>query len=216
MPRLNSGHHAAYQKIVGLLQAHSLRPGQILSQRELAEMVGMTLPPIRLALARLETEGFVSILPQHGIKFIEPSLDLFKNLLQIRITIEKEAWARFAVTTPADVFDAMIAEHACFMKECEGTLTDELLEKVSVYDKNMHTMVVETMGNDRLTEMFRVLNLTIRFLRADRGNLRPNTIRNAITAHLEMLDAAKRRDTVLLVDAVERHILNATRVLLAV
>ena len=216
MPQSNSGHHAAYQKILELLQSHKLRPGQIIAQKELVEMVGMTLSPVRLALARLETEGFVTILPQHGIKLIEPSLTLFKNLLQIRITIEKEAWSRFALATPASVFEEMIALHEGFLKECEHGLTDEFMEKVSEYDKNMHTMVVEAIGNDRLTEMFRVLNLTIYFLRADRGDLRPNTIRNALNVHLEMLHAAKKRDIWQLVEIVERHILNATRVLLAV
>ncbi len=216
MAQEKSGHHAAYEKILDLLLSHRLKPGQIISQKDLIDLVGMTLSPVRLALARLETEGFVTILPQHGIKLVEPSLDLFKNLLQIRITIEKEAWGRFAITTPPGTFDAMIATHEGFLKECEGPLTDELLDRVSRYDKNMHTMIVESMGNERLTEMFRVLNLTIYFLRDDRGNLRPNTIKNALSVHLEMLHAAKQRDTWQLVEIVERHILNATRVLLAI
>lgn len=212
----NSGHHAAYRKILDLLCTHRLKPGQILSQKELVEMVGMTLSPVRLALARLETEGFVAILPQHGIKLIEPSLTLFKDLLQIRITIEKEAWSRYALSNPPEVFEDMIAVHEEYLKECEQGITDALMERVSEYDKGMHTMVVESIGNARLAEMFRVLNLTIYFLRADRGDLRPNTIRNALNVHIEMLNAAKKRDVAELVEIVERHILNATRALLAV
>jgi len=216
MTSANSRHQAAYQTILNLLLSHRLKPGQIITQKELIDLVGMTLSPIRLALARLETEGFVTILPQHGVKLVEPSLDLFKNLLQIRITIEKEAWARFAMSAPVEKFDEMIAIHEGFAKEVEGQLTPEILDKVSLYDKNMHTMVVESMGNNRLTEMFRVLNHTIYFLRDDKGNLRPTTIRNVVTVHLEILYLAKERDLQRLADVVERHILNATRVLLAV
>lgn len=216
MSNATSGHHAAYEIILDLLLSHRLKPGQIVTQKELINLVGMTLSPVRLALARLETEGFVTILPQHGIKLVEPSLDLFKNLLQIRITIEKEAWVRFAVAASPEKINEMIAVHRVFAKECEGALTPELLDKVSRYDKNMHTMVVEAMGNSRLTEMFRVLNLTIYFLRDDRGNLRPHTIRNAVNVHLEILQAAQKQDLPLLAEIVERHILNATRVLLAI
>ena len=39
---------------------------------------------------------------------------------------------------------------------------------------------------------------------------------NAINLHLEILHAAKKQDLLLLGDVVERHILNASRVLLAV
>ena len=216
MSKIQSGHHAAYEKLLDLLSNHQLKPGQILSQKELVELAGMTLSPVRLALARLETEGIVTILPQHGIKLVEPSLDLFKNLLQIRITIEKEAWSQFAVNTPENVFDEMIAAQESFLKECEGPMSDALLAEITRYDQGMHKMVVEAMGNDRLTEMFRVLNVTINFLRADRGDLRPNNARNSVSVHLEMLHAAKKREIWQLVEIVERHILNATRVLLAV
>ena len=51
-----------------------LKPGQLISQRELVETTGLTLSAVREAIPRLEAEGLLQTLPQRGL--MVPSLDV--------------------------------------------------------------------------------------------------------------------------------------------
>jgi DNA-binding GntR family transcriptional regulator len=82
-----------------------LRAGQFVTQKELLDHLQMSLGPVRTALARLESEGFVQILAQRGIQIVEPSISLYRNITQVRIALEKEAWSKFAATPSDQAFE---------------------------------------------------------------------------------------------------------------
>ena len=48
-----------------------LRTGQFVSQRELADLLGATLNPVREAIRKLEAEGLINVYAQRGIQIIE-------------------------------------------------------------------------------------------------------------------------------------------------
>ena len=191
----------------GLLKERALHPGQLITQKELLALMGLSLGPVRRALARLEVEGFVRILPQHGIKIVEPSLALFKNVTQIRIALEKEAWARYAMTAPEEQLPRYIRDHEAFLEECNQRITQDVIERVTEYDRDMHYAVIESMDNDRFNEMYTIALDTTLFLRSDKGFVRPYTIRNTLNEHLAILRAAEKQDILSLIAAVEHHIM---------
>ncbi|MFN3636732.1 MAG: GntR family transcriptional regulator, partial [Rhizobium rhizophilum] len=84
----NSLRQLAYSRIEELLNWGRLRPGQIISQRELVETTEMTLSAIREAIPRLEAEGLLQTLPQRGL--MVPSLDVtfIREAYQMRRVIE--------------------------------------------------------------------------------------------------------------------------------
>src|SRR5690606_7387229 len=65
---------AAYDSIEALLNRGALRPGEMVSQRELVEKTGCTLGAVREAVPRLEAEGLLVTVPQRGL--MVPSLDV--------------------------------------------------------------------------------------------------------------------------------------------
>ena len=65
----------AYERIKHLIQTQVFKPGTFLSERELAARLGMSKTPVRSALERLQSEGFVQISPQQGAVVREPSLN---------------------------------------------------------------------------------------------------------------------------------------------
>jgi DNA-binding GntR family transcriptional regulator len=192
-----------------LLRSRAFQPGQMITQKELLELMGMSLGPVRRVLARLETEGFVRILPQHGIRIVEPSLVLFKNITQVRIALEKEAWTRFSLAPLEEKIARYISDHEGFLEECNGRIAQDIIERVSAYDRAMHNSVIHEMQNERLTDIYRISLDTALFLRADKGYVRPYTIRNTLHEHLEILSAAERQDILALQEAVEKHIMGA-------
>jgi DNA-binding GntR family transcriptional regulator len=79
----------AYSKIRNKLILGDYMPGTLLSENELAEKLGMSRTPIRTAISRLESEGFLKSLKNRGVLVVDISykemLDLFEinNILQI-------------------------------------------------------------------------------------------------------------------------------------
>jgi DNA-binding GntR family transcriptional regulator len=75
----------------GAISAGEFSPGFQLRQDELAERFGTSRIPVREALRQLETEGFVTILPNRGAVVADLSVDEVIELLEIRIALECHA-----------------------------------------------------------------------------------------------------------------------------
>ncbi|WP_392396773.1 GntR family transcriptional regulator [Sutcliffiella horikoshii] len=58
-------------------------PGSLLSENELAENLGMSRTPIRSAISRLESEGYVSSLRNRGILVKEISFKEMMDILEV-------------------------------------------------------------------------------------------------------------------------------------
>lgn len=71
--------------------AGEFEPGFQLRQEELAERFGTSRIPVREALRQLESEGFVTILPNRGAVVSDLSVDEVMELLEVRIALECHA-----------------------------------------------------------------------------------------------------------------------------
>ncbi|AVD54569.1 hypothetical protein BEH_24730 (plasmid) [Priestia filamentosa] len=56
----------AYLAIRHAIRHLQLPPGQTVLEREMAEILGMSRTPVRESLIRLETEGWVRLIPRRG------------------------------------------------------------------------------------------------------------------------------------------------------
>ena len=81
--------------------------GQALSERQLAEHLGVSKTPVREALTQLKHEGLVQIIPQRGAEVFTLSAREVINMCELRLTLEaaalKLAWQRH----PNDVVRAL-------------------------------------------------------------------------------------------------------------
>lgn len=57
----------AYDLLRSWILSNDLPPGSFLAERQLAIQLGMSKTPVKMALERLQQEGFVTISPQQGI-----------------------------------------------------------------------------------------------------------------------------------------------------
>ena len=78
----------AYDEIKRLILTGDLTPGTFLAERQLAARLGMSKTPVRSALERLESEGFISISPQQGAIIRDLSLDEIADQYEIRTALE--------------------------------------------------------------------------------------------------------------------------------
>jgi DNA-binding GntR family transcriptional regulator len=81
----------AYERIKAWLLNDDYPPGTFLSERQLASLLGMSKTPVKAALERLESEGFVSVSPQQGIVVRELSIHEIADQYEIRAALESYA-----------------------------------------------------------------------------------------------------------------------------
>ncbi len=78
----------AYDEIKRLILEGDLAPGTFLAERQLAARLGMSKTPVRSALERLESEGFISISPQQGAIIRDLSVNEIADQYEIRTALE--------------------------------------------------------------------------------------------------------------------------------
>src|SRR5215471_20538734 len=78
----------AYEKLKLRLLNNDYPPGSFLSERQLAENLGMSKTPVKAALERLEAEGYISVSPQQGIVVRELSVHEIADQYEIRAALE--------------------------------------------------------------------------------------------------------------------------------
>jgi DNA-binding GntR family transcriptional regulator len=86
----------AYREIKELIQAGELTEESMLSERQLAERLGMSKTPIRAALENLETQGLVTVSPQRGILVRDLSAREIAELFDVRESVEPFVAGRLA------------------------------------------------------------------------------------------------------------------------
>jgi DNA-binding GntR family transcriptional regulator len=95
---------AVYEALTELIINGSLTPGQHLVEAELAESLGVSRQPIREALQRLQTAGWVDLRPSQGAFVHSPTTEECAQLLSVRALLETHS-ARGAAqhANPRDV-----------------------------------------------------------------------------------------------------------------
>lgn len=76
----------AYEQIYEWIVSGKLKRGEATSELALCRMLDMSRTPIRAALQRLEYEGFLKIVPKHGIIILDSSAERVSDLLDILIS----------------------------------------------------------------------------------------------------------------------------------
>jgi DNA-binding GntR family transcriptional regulator len=79
---------ALVEAIRGDLMTGALGPGQRIDQDGWAERMGVSRTPVRLALERLESEGFVRLLPRRGAVVTEMTTRYVEDVLSTRLVLE--------------------------------------------------------------------------------------------------------------------------------
>ena len=102
----------------GLLIAGALSPGEKLSLRTVADRLGVSMTPVREAVARLIAERALEVLPNRAVRVPVISLQQFRELTAIRLAIEGFAAERAAQVRTAHDLAAIARHDAAFRRQC--------------------------------------------------------------------------------------------------
>nr|WSZ99432.1 GntR family transcriptional regulator [Streptomyces sp. NBC_00857] len=138
-----------YEALLELITTRALQPGQHLVESELAGHLGVSRQPVREALQRLNTEGWVDLRPAQGAFVHEPTEDEADQLLSVRTLLEAEA-ARLAA---ANSGTAGIAALEALCAVGEQAVADDDVDQAVVTNAAFHAKIMELAGNVVLAEL---------------------------------------------------------------
>ncbi|MEU5996610.1 GntR family transcriptional regulator [Streptomyces sp. NPDC047197] len=138
-----------YVALLELITTRALQPGQHLVESELAGHLGVSRQPVREALQRLNTEGWVDLRPAQGAFVHEPTEEEADQLLTVRTLLEAEAARLAAANTGTAGITAL--EELC--AKGEQAVADGDVDLVVTTNAAFHAKVMELAGNVVLAEL---------------------------------------------------------------
>uniref|UniRef100_UPI0039F07D00 GntR family transcriptional regulator n=1 Tax=Bordetella sputigena TaxID=1416810 RepID=UPI0039F07D00 len=178
---------------------HAFLPGERLNEGELARELNVSRTPLREALHRLTTEGFLRSVPGKGFFFrnLDPK-ELF-DLYELRASLEVAA-AQLAVERASD---EQIAAVASMVREDVAESGCSQLELIA-QDEAFHQRFVALAGNLEMSRVLDNINARIQFVRwIDVG---APTRRATHHDHNAIIDALARRDLDACTALLKKHI----------
>jgi DNA-binding GntR family transcriptional regulator len=140
---------AVYDALIELIINGSLTPGQHLVEAELAEHLGVSRQPVREALQRLQTAGWVDLRPAQGAFVHSPTEEEAAQLLGVRAVLETYS-AQLAAKNakPEDVERLWELQ-----RDGVDALADDDVERLVAANTALHDFVTSVAGNAVLAEL---------------------------------------------------------------
>jgi DNA-binding GntR family transcriptional regulator len=123
--------------------------GELLTEGEVADALGMSRTPVREAFLRLESEGLLRLYPKRGALVVPVSAREVEAVMETRALVERFAFAR-AIERGTDVTGAM-REAIARQEEHAGA---GALDDFVAADRAFHTVPVAAAGNEILTALY--------------------------------------------------------------
>ncbi|MDQ0393881.1 GntR family transcriptional regulator [Labrys monachus] len=190
----------AYDSVLDMLIRHELPLNTVLHERRLAERLNISRTPVREALNRLESEGFVSRMPGRVLVVKNLSTRELIETLHVRGLLEAEAAALAAGRVPAAELDRLEADIRALLATLEPKPEDDW-----EVDSRVHGTITRHGGNAllaRLVEGFRVKTHMFNLKRV------PERFAIGHREHLAIIDALRRADGQAARKGIETHIEN--------
>ena len=177
-----------------------LRPGVQLKEGQMAAIFDVSRARIRQALAALEREGLVTIIPNRGAFVCQPTVDEARDVFTIRRSVESRVVARIgASVTKADL--ARLRSHVAQERTAN---TNDATTDIIKLSGGFHLLLAEISGSDFLFGMMRDLIsrtslITAVYRNTARFNCRPDE-------HAEIVDAIAAGDLKKASALMEHHL----------
>jgi DNA-binding GntR family transcriptional regulator len=101
--------HRVYESLAGALRAGRFAPGELVTIRGLAQILGTSPMPVREAVSRLTTEGALEVLPNRTMRVPQTSIAALAELTSVRMTVEGQAAALAAENVTAEALASIQA-----------------------------------------------------------------------------------------------------------
>ena len=185
-----------YEKIKQAIVSGIIKPGEKLSEVELAEKMAVSRTPVREAIRQLAKTSLVTLTPRKGAYVSLPSISDAGALYELREELEKFA-AALVSANPPELKEFL----EIFSQMDNSTDPQKYLEE----DRRFHAFIYQASGNrflmNSLQELVDVINLYRPYSLGD-----PDYIKRLAEGHVEIIEALLAHDEERVREAMGAHI----------
>ena len=156
-PRHERARHAApsakeraYRHVKRRILDGALPGGELLSEGEVAEELGMSRTPVREAFLLLEAEGLMHLYPKRGALVVPVSPEEVRDVMEARQVVERHAATVVATRPPAGILEEL---EALIAEQDERRRADDPPGFVDA-DRRFHRALVVAAGNAVLLRFY--------------------------------------------------------------
>ncbi|MBE9606079.1 GntR family transcriptional regulator [Acetobacteraceae bacterium H6797] len=198
----------AYRHLREAIVKGQIQPGGHISERSLANALGISAQPVREALRRLESDGMVISLPRRGTVVAEFTEDRLSEMGHVRAALEGAASAIAAARASESDISGMLFQLRA-MREATDAGDIEALARAN---EQFHALLHNSTGNVFLIRSLAALRAYDYVARRRALAGTPREPSRAFREHCGILAAIRRRDASLAERRTRSHVLRSMRV----
>ncbi|MDR1205702.1 MAG: GntR family transcriptional regulator [Peptococcaceae bacterium] len=200
----------AYEALRDAIMTKLFVPGERLMETELADEMGISRTPVREAMRRLETDGYVVIVPRKGSYVAGISMKDVMDVFEIRTALEMLAAEKAAErATDEEIEDLRQA-----VSDMSDTADGDLLTTVDS-DARFHSLIYQMSKNDRLVGLICDLREQIQRFRSTTLS-DPGRLKLAVREHRKVLEAIVGRDPQKAAQTIQKHMEKAQKAIIGI
>lgn len=193
----------AMERICSLFLDGAAPFGSPLSERAIADAIGLGRMPVREALRDLAREGIVSVEPGRGTYLRRLSAREATELLEVRLAIEGMA-ARLAAEKG---FVGELPQVVAVLQALgKGRWTGHRIREAEAVGDRVHWLIVEGAGNEILNSLYAGLRLRIAISLRLVQRREEERIRETVGEHLAIAEAVLSRSAEAAAAALQAHL----------
>lgn len=179
-----------YQKIKEMILYGELKPGEIITVGNLAEVFNVSKTPVRDSLNTLKHEGLIEVLPYKGYMVSRVDAKDLLDLFEMRIILEGSATEMATQHANSKAYDELMALAQIEVMESGNECVAVQFQRVNF---NFHTAIAKLSGNHYLYDsVCNVLNHLQRVLYRDLLTGDPVTMSQE---HIELVQCIQSGDS---------------------
>ncbi|MGI0086144.1 MAG: GntR family transcriptional regulator [Nitrososphaerales archaeon] len=190
-----------YRSIKEKILNHEIPRGARIRDEELAGQLGVSRTPIREAIRTLIRDGLVEVVPRSMTRVRNFTEQDIIEIFDIRIELESFAARKSAGHIPQVQLQNLRSLHEAAEEGLRAGSPKAALE----FDREMHRVILESCGNERLKQMMLNINDSVAFFR--KLGERSPAHRGFNYRHREIMRALFRKDGDAAAKALSEHIL---------
>lgn len=193
----------AYDRLLERLIRGEIPVGSVLQERRLAASLDISRTPVREALNRLESEGFVTRKPGRLMVVKEFSIRELIETLHVRQLMEVESVGLATGRVPEEELRAVEDAIRTLLAATAPSPDEDW-----TVDSRFHTMLASHSGNAVLARMIQDLRLKTHMFNLERV---PERFEAGHLEHLAIIDAVRRKDRDAARRGIHEHIENVKK-----
>lgn len=205
-PKPNS---KAYAQVVEAVIERRLVPGALVTQRELVEICGMPLSSVREAIPRLEADGILTSGGKRGLQIATISPSFIRNAYQLRLILEKEAFAALLGRGSAAMFADLRKRHESILARLDDEVSRPLIEEAQQVDWDFHDQAIAFLQNGVISEVYGVNAIKVRMAIQPQLQINASNLMRVVSEHVAIIERLEKRDFTGTMAALELHIRNS-------